>query len=358
MEYEPTPSEIEAVGRPNPSSRGESLGRSSSSGPVDHPNAEELPQAQSTYQRLPDHPMYQQVCRRLEQKRLDDEFWEQWSEDQLWEVFNGVDDFAQVEPTLVSHSAAEPPSSSGQISEGQESAAPDPDRVRHFARIGGRTPPSPSWRMTPPEAKSVVTTPPSQVWRQRSPGHEDLGLTERCTDSGEYTVRDGSAVSDHNFQSLPEGVTSSVLDRAGPSFSEVFQGIQQVSTDTPRWIESTVGIPKILLGAPGLPLPPPMEVLRGMPSSGSDFQPRSLTREELRQVYPAIDWREDSTFRIWFRMPDNKCGRNIGLHKLALAEIERGTVEKGTEETFIQKQVTRWEKDFHILIRTNMMLAG
>ena len=44
----------------------------------------------------------------------------------------------------------------------------------------------------------------------------------------------------------------------------------------------------------------------------------------------------------------DKCGRNIGLYKLVLAEIERGAVEKGKEETFIRKQIARWEKDFHI----------
>ena len=44
----------------------------------------------------------------------------------------------------------------------------------------------------------------------------------------------------------------------------------------------------------------------------------------------------------------HKCGRNIGLYKLVLAEIERGAVEKGKEETFIRKQVARWEEDFHI----------
>ena len=44
----------------------------------------------------------------------------------------------------------------------------------------------------------------------------------------------------------------------------------------------------------------------------------------------------------------DKCGRNIGLYKLVLAEIERGAVEKGKEETFIRKQVARWEEDFHI----------
>lgn len=43
-----------------------------------------------------------------------------------------------------------------------------------------------------------------------------------------------------------------------------------------------------------------------------------------------------------------KCGRNIGLYKLVLAEIERGEVDKGQEETFIQKQIARWEDDFHI----------
>ena len=43
-----------------------------------------------------------------------------------------------------------------------------------------------------------------------------------------------------------------------------------------------------------------------------------------------------------------KCGRNIGLYKLVLAEIKRGAVEKGKEETFIRKQIARWEKDFHI----------
>ena len=40
--------------------------------------------------------------------------------------------------------------------------------------------------------------------------------------------------------------------------------------------------------------------------------------------------------------------RNIGLYKLVLAEIARGAVEKGEEETFIQKQIARWEEDFHI----------
>ena len=44
----------------------------------------------------------------------------------------------------------------------------------------------------------------------------------------------------------------------------------------------------------------------------------------------------------------DKCGRNIGLYKLVLAEIERGAVEKGKEETFIWKQIARWEEDFHI----------
>ena len=44
----------------------------------------------------------------------------------------------------------------------------------------------------------------------------------------------------------------------------------------------------------------------------------------------------------------DKCGRNIGLCKLVLAEIERGAVEKGKEETFIRKQIARWEKDFHV----------
>ena len=40
----------------------------------------------------------------------------------------------------------------------------------------------------------------------------------------------------------------------------------------------------------------------------------------------------------------DKCGRNIGLYKLVLAEIARGAVEKGKEETFIRKQIARWEK--------------
>ena len=44
----------------------------------------------------------------------------------------------------------------------------------------------------------------------------------------------------------------------------------------------------------------------------------------------------------------DKCGRNIGLYKLVLAEIARGAVEKGKEETFIWKQIARWEEDFHI----------
>ena len=43
-----------------------------------------------------------------------------------------------------------------------------------------------------------------------------------------------------------------------------------------------------------------------------------------------------------------KCGRNIGLYKQVLAEIDRGAIEKGKEETFIKKQVKRWEQDFHI----------
>ena len=44
----------------------------------------------------------------------------------------------------------------------------------------------------------------------------------------------------------------------------------------------------------------------------------------------------------------DKCGRNIGLYKLVLAEIDRGAIEKGKEETFIKKQVRRWEEDFHV----------
>ena len=43
-----------------------------------------------------------------------------------------------------------------------------------------------------------------------------------------------------------------------------------------------------------------------------------------------------------------KCGRNIGLYKLVLAEIAHGAVEKGKEEPFIRKQIARWEDDFHI----------
>ncbi|CAE7854230.1 unnamed protein product, partial [Symbiodinium necroappetens] len=43
-----------------------------------------------------------------------------------------------------------------------------------------------------------------------------------------------------------------------------------------------------------------------------------------------------------------KCGRNIGLYKQVLAEIDRGAIEKGKEETFIEEQVQRWERDFHI----------
>ena len=43
-----------------------------------------------------------------------------------------------------------------------------------------------------------------------------------------------------------------------------------------------------------------------------------------------------------------KCGRNIGLYKQVLAEIDRGAIEKGKEETFIKKQVQRWEQDFHV----------
>lgn len=43
-----------------------------------------------------------------------------------------------------------------------------------------------------------------------------------------------------------------------------------------------------------------------------------------------------------------KCGRNIGLYKQVLAEIDRGAIEKGKEETFIEKQVQRWEQDFHV----------
>ena len=40
------------------------------------------------------------------------------------------------------------------------------------------------------------------------------------------------------------------------------------------------------------------------------------------------------------------CGRRIGLYKLV--QIERGAVEKGMEETFFQKQIARWEKDFRV----------
>ncbi|CAE7349926.1 unnamed protein product, partial [Symbiodinium sp. CCMP2456] len=43
-----------------------------------------------------------------------------------------------------------------------------------------------------------------------------------------------------------------------------------------------------------------------------------------------------------------KCGRNIGLYKQVLAEIDRGAIEKSKEETFIEEQVQHWEQDFHI----------